>query len=141
MGNVDQVKAKVQAILTEKAPVSIDRDGDFSVPTGSTRVFVRVMAHPNGEATLVSIFAPVLTDVPLTPDLYEYVALNADSLVFGHLALHARDEKGFLLVSYMLLGDYLDGDELLYGAFSVAGAADGLDDDLQKRFGGKRFAD
>lgn len=141
MSNLDQVKAKVQAILTEKAPVSIDSDGDYSIPVGSTRVWVRVLPHPNTEATLIHIAAPVLSGVPLTPDLYEYVALNTDKLIFGHLALNVEDNGGFLLVSYMLLGDFLDGDELLYGVFGVAGAADGLDDDLQKRFGGKRFAD
>ncbi len=141
MSNVDQVKAKVQAILTEKAPVSVDRDGDFSVPVGSTRVFVRVLPHPNDEATLLHIAAPVLSGVPLTPELYEYVALHTDQLIFGHLALNVEDNGGFLLVSHMLLGDYLDGDELLYGVFGVAASADALDDDLQKRFGGKRFAD
>lgn len=139
--NVDQVKAKVQAILTEKGPVSLDGDGDYSIPMGSTRVFVRVLAHPNNEATLVSVFAPVLSGVPLTPEFYEYVALNADSLYFGHLSLDTNDSGGFLMVTHILLGDYLDADELLYAVFGVASAADELDDDLQARFGGKRFAD
>jgi len=141
MSNVDQVKAKVQAILTEQGPVSLDSDGDYSIPMGSTRVFVHVMAHPNDEATLVSVFAPVLTGVPLTPEFYEFVALNTDRMIFGHLALANTDNGGYLVISHMLLGDYLDADELLYAVFGVASSADEFDDDLQKRFGGKRFAE
>ena len=141
MSNVDQVNAKVQAILTEKMTVTLDSDGDFSFPLGSTRVFVRVVAHPDNEATLVSIFAPVLSGVPLTPEFYKYVALNTDRLIFGHLALASTDDGGFLVVTHMLLGDYLDADELFYAAFGVASSADEFDDELQKRFGGKRFAD
>ena len=141
MSNVDQVKAKVQAILTENMTVSLDSDGDYSIPVGSTRVFVRVIAHPNNEATLVSVFAPVLSGVPLTPEFYEYVALNADNMIFGHLALADTENGGYLVFTHMLLGDYLDADELRYAVFGVASAADEVDDELQKRFGGKRFAD
>ena len=141
--NVDMVKSKVQAILTDHGPVQIDRDGDFSFGAGSTRVFVRVLAHPNDEATLISIFAPVLFDVPLTPEFYEYLAKLSDAMVFGHLTLApgSTDEFGFLLVTHTLLGDYVDDEELLYAVYAVANSADHFDDSLQEQFGGKRFED
>jgi hypothetical protein len=141
--DVATVRAKVQAILTERAMVSIDKDGDYSFEMGSTRVFVRVVAHPNGEATLISVFAPVLFNVPLSPEFFEFIARNTDALIFGHIILtEGQDARhGNLMVVHKLLGDYVDGDELLYAAYGVAGAADSFDDDLKAKFGGDRFSD
>ncbi len=141
--NVDVVKAKVQAILTENGPVQIDADGDFSFGMGSTRVFIRVLPHPNDQATVLSIFAPVLINVPRSAELYEFLAMNSDHMIFGHLTLAAgeSDDTGTLLVTHKLLGDYLDAEELMYAAVGVVGVADQIDEDLQAEFGGKRFAD
>jgi hypothetical protein len=140
--NVEAVKAKIQSILTQRGTVQIDRDGDFSIGLGSARAFVRVREYGNGQATVVLVFAQVLLNVPLTPDLYKYVALHSDDLVFGHLVLAEMDDNtGMLLISHTLLGDYLDEDELLYAVYGVAGAADEFDDKLQQQFGGKRFTD
>jgi hypothetical protein len=141
MADVAATKERVQAYLTSVGPVQIDSDGDYSVARGSTRAFVRVLEHPNGEMTYVNVFALVLRDVPLTPALYEYVATEG-AYIFGHLELKKGDDgKGLLIFSHRLLGDYLDQDELMYAVFGVSGTADELDDELQKMFGGSRFAD
>jgi hypothetical protein len=44
-------------------------------------------------------------------------------------------------MSHTLLGDYLDEKELVAGLWSVLGAADSWDDELQPRFGGRRMID
>ena len=41
--------------------------------------------------------------------------------------------------SQRLLGDYLDEEELTHTVVAIAGTADILDDELQAKFGGKRF--
>jgi hypothetical protein len=46
-----------------------------------------------------------------------------------------------LLMSHTLLGDYLDEKELETAMWGVLGAADTWDDELQQKFGGKRWAD
>lgn len=139
--DVDAVRARVQAILTEYGPVQIDSDGDFSFAMGSTRVFIRALPHPNGEVTVLRLFAPILINVPRSPELYEFVVRKADHMIFGHLTLADgdTDDTGTLLVTHKLLGDYLDSDELMYAAIGVVGTADQVDEDLQARFGGKRF--
>lgn len=142
MADVAATKERVQTYLTSVGPVQIDSDGDYSVARGSTRAFVRVLEHPNGEATFINVFALVLRDVPLTPALYEYVATKGGDYIFGHLELRKGDDgKGYLVFSHTLLGDYLDQDELMYAVFGVSGTADDLDDELQTQFGGSRFAD
>lgn len=142
MANVSGVKERVQTFLTSVGPVQLDSDGDFSVPAGSTRVYVRVLEHPGGEATIVSVFSIVLRDVPLTPALYEYIAVEGD-YIFGHLKLSKADDgqTGVVMMGHRLLGDFLDKDELLYAVFGVAGTADEIDDSLKAKFGGRLFSE
>lgn len=141
MATVAETKDRVQTYLTRHAPVSIDSDGDLSVSMGSARVFVRVREHPGGEATLVDCWAIALAEVPVTPDLYEFIATGSDSFIFGHLSLAVDDASntGMVFLSHRLLGDYLDEDELMYVVGGLVSSADDIDDDLKDRFGGRRF--
>lgn len=138
MSDVEGVKERVQAFLASVGTVTIDRDGDFVVEAGSTRAFVTVRPHGNGEATVVVITAPVLLNVPLTPELYRHIAVNSSEYFFGHLMLIELEGKntGLVLMRHTLLGDYLDKDELFYAVFGVASSADEVDDQLRAQFGG-----
>lgn len=137
--NVELTKSKVQKYLTALGPVNIDSDGDFSLRAGSARVFVRVGEHPNGQSTLVRVFAHVLEQVPLTPSLYEFVATDW-STVFGTLVVLKRDDgTGVLVMREMLLGDFLDEDELKFAVLGIAFSSDEMDDELAARFGGVVF--
>lgn len=143
MADVAAVRERVQAYLTSEGSVTIDDRGRYSIAYGSTRAFAFVREHPSGESTVVSLFAPVLREVPLTPDLYRYVATGGDDWVFGHLYVEESEgaTEGSLLILHKLLGDYLDKDELMYAIIGIASTADELDDKLQPRFGGKRLTD
>lgn len=46
-----------------------------------------------------------------------------------------------LIMSHTLLGDYLDEQELRHGVMGILSAANECDDELQKKFGGKRWID
>jgi hypothetical protein len=138
------VRERVQAFLTSEGPVEIDSEHRWRVLTGSTRVFVDVIASVSGvDFAIVRMVAPILHDVPLSAELYEYVALNADNGNFGSLGLWPDEEKktALLLVRHSLLADYLDKEELLQAVYAVGSAADELDDQLQERFGGTRNID
>lgn len=131
---------RVQSYLTAMAgSVSLDSDGDYSIRSGSARVFVRISAHPNGEVTLVNVWAVVLDNVPVTPELLEYVATD-NSTIFGTLTVSRRDDgSGALILRHMLLGDYLDAEELEYVVGGLAWSADNADNELAGRFGGEVF--
>ena len=140
MGNVDQVRAKVQQILTENfSSVVIDSDGDFSLRRGSAQVFVRVWAREGSEPTFVAVTVPLLLEVKPSPELFEFVAIHADDYVFGHLNASRRDDSIDIFLSHTLLGDYLDEAELDSAVGVLLGVADKLDDELKAQFGGRRF--
>lgn len=143
MSDVSTVKEKVQAYLTSEGPVQIDSNNRYSLMWESCRVFVEIIEHPNGKATLVKIVAPILFEVPMTPDLFEYVALHADDWFFGSLGVWPNEDAsaGMLVMGHTLLGDFLDKDELMYAVYGVGGTVDDLDDELQVKFGGKRYID
>ena len=140
MTDAAAVKERVQAYLTSAGPVQIDDKGRYSLESGSTRTFVEVMPHPDGKVSLVMVTAVVLFEVPLTPELFRHVALHTDDWVFGHLFVtEGEDGKGMVLMRHMLMGDYLDKDELMYVVFGITGVADDLDEKLKEQFGGKTY--
>lgn len=139
-GDVAALKDKIQRYLTQSFDnVTIDRDGDFSLRHGSARVFVRACTVESGDWTYVSVWSPFLFEVKPIPELFEYVALHTDDRIFGHLHAHTTDDGVILGFSQRLLGDYLDEEELTHTVVAIAGTADTLDDELQAKFGGKRF--
>ena len=87
--------------------------------------------------------SPGLFEVPLTPELYKHVAIHADDWWFGHLFVVPNEETGLgtVVARHVLMGDYLDKDELLYAVKGVAGSGDDIDDRLKEQFGGKRYED
>lgn len=147
--DVVQLKERVQRLLIDQnGSVSIDRDDDFFVRRGSAVVYIRVM--PWGDrSTLVKVWSILVTQVPLTVDVYRWVAVEGQCFWFGHARV-VEDEPaadapagqpllGRIQFEHVLLGDVLDADELEAAVHGVASSSDELDDDLQARFGGTRF--
>jgi hypothetical protein len=138
---VAEVKERVQRILTEKGTIEVDGDGDFTFASGSTRTFIHVHELSDG-STAVLVWAPVLMDPTPSPELFEYVATEGSRWVFGRLALKRYDSgSSQLLFEHSILGDYLDPEELHWAVGAVANTADDLDDELQPKFGGRKFSD
>lgn len=142
VADVNKVRSKVQQFLVDgTGSVSVDEDGDFILEVDSSRAFIRVLPHPNGEAVLVICFAQILHDVPASPEFFKYVATN-DEYIFGSLtAAEQPDGKYLLIMRQTLLGDSLAEDALLYSAFGVLAAANELDEQLAAEFGGKVFGE
>jgi hypothetical protein len=114
----------------------------------STHLQIRVVdwgQDNEGEPrTLVLVSAPLLTSVPATPELFEWVARHGGSRWFGHVEVHEDDENSGhvnLLFSHTLLGDLIDQPELEVTMWGVLQAANEWDDELQEKFGGKRWTD
>lgn len=137
---VSDVKDKVQRILAEAlGSVSIDKDGDFHVRTGSSVVFVNVYAI-NDTTTMIKVFSILLRGVALTPELYRWVATEGQNYRFGHcLVTEGEGGVGSVILDHTLLGDFLDAEELKWAVFAMGSTADEIDDVLKTRFGGQRF--
>lgn len=148
MSSAAAVRDKVQRILVEEMDVEarLIPDG-FQVPYASTAVNIRVIEQGDGEPSarvLVSLSAPTLRHVKASPELFEWIATEGGTYFFGHaIWTQYSDEPGLGIVTFehTLLGDFLDTAELAGALVALANTSDDLDDELQKRFGGKRFVD
>lgn len=149
MATVDQTMMKVQRILTGPMGLKIMVDGDMiriSFQDSSTQLQIRCVEwgeDAEGQPrSLVLVRAPILREVPPTPELFEWVAREGGSRWFGHVEVYDyEDDTVHLVFSHTLLGDYLDQPELETVMWGIVQVADAWDDELQQRFGGKRFDD
>jgi hypothetical protein len=136
------LKDKVQRYLADLiGSVELIPDGAYSFQTGSARVFVRCTPW-GSDSTIVSVTCPILFECPASPELYEQIATHADDYLFGHLSATVQDDGTVMVMfTHTLLGDFLDPEELKHAVGALVTTADQLDDELQARFGGKRFHD
>lgn len=149
MATVEQTMMKVQRILTGPMDLRVTLDKDaFVVRFTDASTSVRLRVHDWGKdkdgepQSLVLITSLILLDVTPTPALFEWVARNGGSRWFGHIEVfECQNGLVGLLMSHTLLGDFLDEKELSVAMYGVLGAADTWDDELQAKFGGKRWAD
>jgi hypothetical protein len=151
MATVEQTMMKVQRILTGPMNLKVQLQGNMLSVTFtdvSTPVHFRVIDWGVGEdgdpRTIVRVASPILSDVTPSAELYQWIAREGGDYLFGHVvAVDDNDDpaKLFLMMTHTLLGDYLDEAELKTAMWGVLSAADSLDDELQRRFGGKRWVD
>jgi hypothetical protein len=105
---------------------------------GSARVFVDVLPVLE-DSTAVRASSPVLSDVDLGEELaLELMRLSGERPFGCYSYQPGRREVWF---EHVILGDDLDRVELEQALDVVADTADGQDDLLAARFGGKRYAD
>jgi hypothetical protein len=142
--SLESVRSKVQQILTEElGSVRIGRDGTVMLENESAAIFIDVIDWGDGD-TIVKVISPMLSDVRLTPEVFRWVAVEGQQLWFGHARVSLSDgdtSVGTIGFEWDLLGNTLDPDELMAAVRSVAIGANKLDDELQAKFGGKRWAD
>ena len=145
MASLAEVKEKVQMYLTDfVGQVDLGKDGMLSFPFESTRVFVKTSSNENNDSAHVMIWAFISVAAPVSPAMYEWVALNTGAYTFGHIEcipLADEDGRANIVFSHTLLGDYLDAEELRRAVGAVAYTADQLDDTFVAEFGGRRFND
>jgi hypothetical protein len=139
---IDAVRSKVQRILTDMlGSVTVGADGIIILHNGSTAGIVDVVDWGDGD-TIVKITSPMLSNVRLTPEVYEWVATEGQNKWFAHARVARESEThGRILWEYDLLGNSLDPDELKHAVSAVMVGADEQDDELQKRFGGTKVKD
>jgi len=141
--SVSEVQAKVQRILIETlGSAQMVGDGSFVLEFESATGFVNVIDWGDGD-TIVKVSSPMLTNVPLTSEVYQWVAIEGQTSWFAHARVIPSDDPsiGMIVWEHDLLGNFLDPDELTHSIRAVMIGANKHDDDLQARFGGDRAID
>jgi hypothetical protein len=145
MGSAALVRDKIQRILVDELGLEVRLiSNGFQVPYASSAVNIIVHEDDDDDRTIIQMWAMVLRDVAESPELFEWIAVEGHQFFFGHACFNRNPQTpgiGMISFDYTLLGDYLDKAELEEALAALATTADGIDDQLQERFGGKRFLD
>ena len=145
MADVSVVQQEVGEVLVSDLGLDGVRrspSGGLAVHVEGTEVLIDVFARgPGGEAgTVVSVYAPIGAEIPITPELLGWVVQQSGAWVFGHVVL-APDaeapEQCFLTMSHNLLGDFLNRVELSSVLVAIAVSAAELSRQVEDRFGGR----
>ena len=143
MPSINDVKAKVQRILTSNGSVRLGKEGEFIIDHNSATLIVEVEEGFGDDGTMGSILVPMFVNVPLTPALYEWGATEGqDFRIGGTFVVKNKDGKtGTIFFRYSIVGDDLDESELMTSVFVLLFTCDDLDNDLQQRFGGEVYGE
>jgi len=144
MSSIKQVQAKIQKILTkELGSVEIDEGGRFIVRNESAVTFLEVIEGFGDDGVIVDIDCPLVTEVPLTNELFKYVATEGQMFAIGGLLvdIDENNSTGWIMFSYSLIADDLDESELMHSVLGISYISNKLDNELQQRFGGKIFGE
>lgn len=146
MPTAEQVRNKVLRIMANKFTIKTTDDEEIMLFHESAACLVRVVdwdKEREGRNTLIQVSAPILWNVKRTPALYEWVATEGQTYDIGRIACNNSDKSGETNVEFEhnLLGDNLDEPELTTTVVQLLSQANDLDDELQRKFGGKRAED
>src|SRR3954447_2261888 len=138
--DIDVSREQVAGILVRSdLKFSTSADGEnYRLLFGSAAVFIDFFEW-HESSVMIKVSSPVVLDIdPESPGGAE--ALNIlNRLNHNHMLVKFRLADGTLIAEYDMLGDRLQAPELTNAILTVAAAADGLDDDLAGRLGGKRY--
>jgi hypothetical protein len=139
------LREKIERCLKEILSGYEVRGELYAVRQGSSVTFIRPFDWREG-ATLVRLYSPVLEKVTKAGNerMFEEFSVLNDRFIFGKLYWTGTNEDksiGSIYLEHMLLGEYLDADELKTALFATALTADEIDDELKAKFGGERWSD
>ena len=134
MARLEMIRPYVEKVLTEYFETDkliVDEDGDIPCRAGSAWYLIRLL---DGDPPIVQMYSPVLSGVTKTPELLEEInTINAD-IRFARM-FWVNDD---IMIATELLAETIDKEELENACGAIAGIADHYDDELQKKYGGKR---
>ena len=111
-----------------------DEDGDIPVRWGSAMVYVSVMGVGT-ELPLIRVFAPLLEDFTIKPEVFEAVNSINRQIPFAK-AIVDPEIGQILLAADLFVFDQMSSEQLMATIELVGENADHFDTMLQKRFGG-----
>lgn len=134
--------AKVAALLKEVPDVEWVEDAPGNWGTRNNSVLVKVLVDvSNPDIPLVNVVAFTLMNFKEDLAIYKYLFTEVIPFIARWEIEEDEDGTLSLFLVHKLIIEDLDASELTAAVYSVALTADELDEDLQKRFGGKRCQD
>ena len=120
----------------------MNRQDAIVVPFDRTAVFVAVEQKMVATGR-INFLAPVLVDVPLTPPLAHYVAMNGGNLLYGGMSLYQEHEGSTVTVEfdYSMFGEIATQSTVEAAATLVFGSAETEHKKMQPLFGGRSIMD
>ncbi len=139
------LNTKVANLLREALPdVDFVDEGPGNWGARNESVLVRVVVNTEDfpDRPFVDVIAFVLLGVKDDLNLYKYL-MTEKSYIFNKWEVEAGEENGTinLFLTARVLIDDLDASELGFAIMSTAVIADDIDEEIQKKFGGKRCLD
>jgi hypothetical protein len=116
--------------------VGVDDTGDFMVPYESAIVWIRPVGWTEGR-TLTRVWSITNIGIRMDGELASFLLTANARIVFGGFRLDSTVPATHLV--HVLLGDYLNRNELLTAVASVATEADRYGPEIKARFGGRLF--
>lgn len=138
-GDLDQWLAATLKRELQLDKVERDDDGDIPISRGSAVVFVRAVPESEHESARIEIFAPLIGDFSMRPEVYEAVNEINRQTPLAKAVVDPDDTQIILQADIYIFGE-LSPDQLMATLDLVADRADHYDTLLQKRFGGKTMA-
>jgi hypothetical protein len=132
----NQVGAYLKEMFGEMVHVRTEFPS-FVLPMGST--FANVNVYPWGEDdATVNVRAYVVLGAEMAPELLHYLLRQNDDFRFGAFGL---DKDNDIFFEHSIVGSTLDKAELKASVLAVVGTADRYDDEIQRKWGGRRMSD
>jgi hypothetical protein len=115
-----------------------DQNDNFVLQAGSARIVISPLDWIEGQ-TLVRVVALVNMGGGPVEELSKYLIAENLKLIFGKFSFEPI--AGMVFFEHTLLGDFLNRKEIEVAVKAIASTADKYDDELQARFGGKKFGE
>jgi len=138
--NHEEIYKKTGTYLREVFGEMVHARAEFPsyvVPMGSTFANVNVYPWGDNDAT-VNVRAWVVMGADMTPELMHYLLRQNDDFRFGAFGL---DKENDIFFEHTIVGSTLDKEELKASVLAVVGTADRYDDEIQRKWGGRRAMD
>ncbi len=139
------LNTKVANLLREALP-DIDfveeGPGRWGARNESVLIHVTVNTEDFPDKPFVDVIAYVLLSVKDDINIYKYL-MTEKSYIFNKWEIEPGEENGTInlyLIARVLIDD-IDASELGFAIMSTAVIADDIDEEIQKKFGGKRCLD
>jgi hypothetical protein len=132
----ERIKPWVKEVFGEFAQTREDAPA-FGVFVGSALAQVWVQPWRQDDA-VVTVRSYVVTGAEMRPDLAEYLVRENDKLLFGSFSVDGENDIAY---THSILGSSCDRAQLKASVMAVVTTADKYDDEIVRRWGGRRALD
>ena len=133
----ERISKMMVELFGEAGATASDDRPHWAVPSGSAMVHVSVSAWRE-KMNLIQITAYVAQGTEVTESCMRYLLDENHTMVFGGFAL---DSDGDIAYSHSVIAETVVKDDLNVMISAVRSTADGFDDIIVERWGGKRAYD